>query len=107
MKPAEVNEAGFEAEVLKAEQPVMADFWAPWCSPCRMVAPVVEELATEYEGKLKVVKINTDENSALAGRLGIRGIPALLFFKSGSEADRVTGYVPKAELKKHVDSVLK
>ena len=107
MKPADVNEAGFETEVLKAEQPVMADFWAPWCGPCRMVAPVVEELAGEYDGKLKVVKVNTDENSALASRLGIRGIPTLLFFKGGRESDRVTGYVAKAELKKHVDSVLK
>ncbi len=106
MKPADVNETAFEAEVLKAEKPVMADFWAPWCGPCRMVSPVVEELATEYDGKLKVVKINTDENSALASRLGIRGIPSLLFFKEGKEADRVMGYVAKTELKKHVDALI-
>ena len=106
MKPADVTEATFEAEVLKSALPVLVDFWAPWCGPCRSVAPIVEELAGEYAGKVKFAKVNTDENGPLANRLAIRGIPALLFYKDGKEANRVIGYAPKAELKKHLDTLV-
>ena len=106
MKPADVTEATFDAEVLKSALPVLVDFWAPWCGPCRSVAPIVEELAGEYAGKVKFAKVNTDENGALANRLAIRGIPALLFYKGGKEANRIIGYAPKAELKKNLDALL-
>ena len=106
MKPAEITDSTFEAEVVKAEIPVLVDFWAPWCGPCRAVAPVVEELATEFDGQIKFVKVNTDEHSANASKLGIRGIPTLLLYKGGKEADRVVGYTAKAELKKRLDSLV-
>lgn len=106
MKPAEITDAAFETEVVKSDLPVLVDFWAPWCGPCKAVAPVVEELAGEFQDKIKFVKINTDENSAQANKLGIRGIPTLLFYKGGRELDRVVGYAPKSELKKRLDSLL-
>lgn len=106
MKPLDVNEVSFEAEIVKASLPVLVDFWAPWCGPCRSVAPIVEELAGEYVGKVKFAKVNTDENGSLASRLAIRGIPALLFYKGGKEANRIIGYAPKAELKKQLDALL-
>ena len=106
MKPAEITDAAFETEVVKADIPVLVDFWAPWCGPCRAVAPVVEELATEFDGQVKFVKVNTDEHSAHASKLGIRGIPTLLLYKSGKEAGRVVGYTPKGELKKRLDSLV-
>ncbi len=106
MKPAEITDATFETEVVKAGLPVLVDFWAPWCGPCRAVAPVVDELATEFDGQVKFVKVNTDEHSANASKLGIRGIPTLLLYKGGKEADRVVGFTPKAELKKRLDSLV-
>jgi thioredoxin len=106
LKPSDVSEATFDAEVLKSSLPVLVDFWAPWCGPCRSVAPIVDELAGEYAGKVKFVKVNTDENGPLATRVAIRNIPALLFYKAGEEKDRVVGYAAKAELKKHLDAVL-
>src|SRR3954454_1605662 len=81
--PAEVTDANFDAEVIKSETPVLVDFWAPWCGPCRMVAPVVEELSQEYAGKVKFVKLNTDDNVRTASQYGIRSIPTLLVFKGG------------------------
>ncbi len=93
-----VTEATFNQEVLESEVPVLVDFWAPWCGPCRMVAPVVDEVATEYEGQVKVVKLNTDENPTVASRYGIRSIPTLIVFKGGRQVDTVVGAVPKTTL---------
>ncbi len=105
-KPAEVSDANFESEVLKNDIPVLVDFWAPWCGPCRMVAPIVEELADEYNGKVKFVKLNTDDNVATASRYGIRSIPTLLVFKGGQAVEQVIGFRPKSELKRTLDKVL-
>lgn len=102
----EITQANFSKEVLESSLPVMIDMWAPWCGPCRMVAPVVEAISKEYEGKLKVGKINTDENMELASQYGITGIPSLLFFKSGQEVDRVVGALPKDRLTQKVKEVL-
>ena len=94
----EVKEADFKEIVLDSDVPVLVDFWAPWCGPCRMVAPVVEEIAQQYEGKVKVVKVNTDENAQIAGQYGIRSIPTLMVFKDGQKQDTVVGAVPKTTL---------
>ncbi len=94
----EGTDFNFDQEVLKSETPVLVDFWAPWCGPCKMIAPVVEEIASEYEGKLKVVKLNTDENEAVAIKYGIRSIPTLGIFKDGQVVDAVIGAVPKKHL---------
>jgi len=104
--PQEVTDTSFESEVLKSQTPVLVDFWAPWCGPCRMVAPVVEELSHEYEGKVKFVKLNTDENVATASRYGIRSIPTLLVFKEGQPVGQIIGFRPKGDLKKRLDAVL-
>ncbi len=101
-----VTSATWDQEVLKAPGLVLVDFWAVWCGPCRMVAPVVDEIAKDYEGKLKVVKLNTDENPDIAGKYQIRGIPTLMFFKGGQTVDQVVGAVPKAQLKSKVDTLL-
>ncbi len=93
-----VTDANFKAEVLDSEVPVLVDFWAPWCGPCRMVAPVVDEIAAQYGEKVKVVKVNTDENSAIATEYGIRSIPTLMIFKGGQKVDMVVGAVPKTTL---------
>ncbi len=105
-KPEEVTDADFESEVLKSDLPVLVDFWAPWCGPCRMVAPVVEELAGEYDGKVKFVKLNTDDNIETASRYGIRSIPTLLVFKGGEAVDQVIGFRPKSDLKRTLDKSL-
>lgn len=105
----EVTDANFESEVLKAETPVLVDFWAPWCGPCRMVAPIVEELSQEYAGKVKFVKLNTDDNVQTASRYGIRSIPTLLVFNGGGKtepAGSIIGFRPKGDLKKRLDAVL-
>lgn len=94
----EGTDANFAQEVLQSELPVLVDFWAPWCGPCRMVAPVIDEIAKEYDGKLKVVKMNTDENQYTASQLGIRSIPTIGIFKSGKPVDAVIGVVPKQHL---------
>ena len=100
-----VTDNSFQAEVIDASQaqPVMVDFWADWCRPCHMLAPTVAEIAAEYAGKLKVVKLNVDENMNAAGRFNIRGIPTLLIFKGGQVADQIVGAVPKDQISKVVD----
>src|SRR5947208_16589553 len=104
--PQEVTDANFDTEVIKAETPVLVDFWAPWCGPCRMVAPVVEELSQEYAGKVKFVKLNTDDNVRTASQYGIRSIPTLLVFKGGEPVGQIIGFRPKGDLKKRLDAVL-
>jgi thioredoxin len=101
-----VTSATWDQEVLKSTTLVLVDFWAVWCGPCRMVAPIVDEISKEYTGKLKVLKLNTDENPDVAGRYKIMGIPTLMFFKNGERVDQVVGAVPKAQLKTKVDSLL-
>jgi len=98
--------ATWDQEVLKSSTLVLVDFWAVWCGPCRMVAPIVEEISKEYAGKLKVMKLNTDENPDVASRYKIMGIPTLMFFKNGERVDQVVGAVPKAQLKTKVDALL-
>lgn len=102
----EVNDATFEAEVLQSSQPVLVDFWAAWCGPCRALAPIVDEIAKAYEGKLKVMKMDVDSNSATPMRYGIRGIPALLIFKDGKVADQIVGFVPKDTIDKSLTKVI-
>jgi thioredoxin 1 len=102
----ELTDANFEEEVLKSDIPVLVDFWAIWCAPCRLIAPIVEELSEEYAGKLKVGKLDVDNNQNTAIRFGIRSIPTLLFFKNGEAVDTVIGAVPKDELVKKVEEVL-
>lgn len=102
MALTEVTDQSFDSEVLKSDLPVLVDFWAPWCGPCRLIAPMVEELAKQHDGKLKVVKMNTDENPNIATNYHISGIPSLLLFKEGQVADQLVGAVPKARLDKMV-----
>jgi thioredoxin 1 len=102
----EVNDANFDQEVLRSEQPVLVDFWAVWCGPCKAIAPIVDGVATAYAGKLKVAKVNVDQNGATPSRYGIRGIPALLFFKDGKVADQIVGYVPKDVIEEKVKKLI-
>jgi thioredoxin 1 len=102
----EVTTATWDQEVLNAPGLVMIDFWAVWCGPCRMIAPTVEELAKEYTGKVKVVKLNTDENPDIASRYKIMGIPTLMFFKAGQKVDQIVGAVPKPQLKAKLEGLL-
>ncbi len=98
--------ANFDAEVLKSDVLVLVDFWAPWCGPCRLVGPILEELADENAGKLKVVKVNVDENSALSQRYGIRGIPTMMFFKGGEQVDMTVGAAMKSSIQEKIDNLL-
>ena len=102
----EITDASFEQEVLHSELPVLIDFWAPWCSPCKAVAPVVEELAGEYDGRLTGVKMNVDDKPATPGRYGVRGIPNLILFKASEVKDQIVGAVPKAQLVKAINEVV-
>lgn len=102
----EVSAANFESEVLKSNLPVLVDFWAPWCGPCRMIAPVVEAISNEFAGKIKVVKLNTDDSPQIAAQYQIMGIPTLMFFKSGKVVDRITGYVDQKTLSNKVKEFL-
>ena len=102
----EVTDATFEEEVAKREGLTVVDFWAPWCGPCRMVGPVIEELATEYEGKVRFAKLNVDDNQATAGAFGVRSIPTLGFFRNGEPVGGVVGAHPKAALQQVLEDVL-
>jgi thioredoxin len=101
-----VTDSNFEGEVLKSPTPVLVDFWAPWCGPCKAIAPLLDELADDYAGKLKVVKINVDENPDTPARYGVRGIPNLLIIKGGQVKDQIVGAVPKGHLVRAVDQAL-
>ncbi len=102
----DVTDQNFEEEVIKSTQPVLVDLWAPWCGPCRMVAPVVESLAEKYEGKFKFCRLNVDENPKTATKYGIMSIPTLMFFKDGKVADTVIGAVPETSLQPKIDALL-
>ena len=102
----EVSDATFDQEVLRSEQPVLVDFWAGWCGPCKAIAPSVEAVAAAYAGRLKVTKVNVDQNGAAPSRFGIRGIPALLFFKGGKVADQIVGFVPQDVIEEKVQRLL-
>ena len=105
-KPIEINDENFDEIVVNAEKPVLVDFWAPWCGPCRAVAPIVEELAGEYQGQVNFAKLNVDENPKTATGYSIASIPTLLLFKDGKPVKQIVGLRPKAEFKKHLDAVL-
>jgi thioredoxin 1 len=106
MSAASVTDSTFKQEVLESGVPVLVDFWAPWCGPCRMVAPIVDEIADQYKEKVKVVKVNTDENPSIASQYGIRSIPTLMIFKGGQRVDMVVGAVPKTTLANTLEKYL-
>lgn len=107
MEPLEFTDANFEQEVLKSDVPVLVDFWAVWCGPCKMIAPLVKELAGEYEGKAKIGKVDVDNNQNVSIKYGIRSIPTLLIFKDGKIAEQIVGAVPKAQIMQKLDAHLK
>jgi thioredoxin 1 len=102
----EVNDKNFEIEVINSDLPVLIDFWAPWCGPCRAIGPVVDELAKDYDGKLKVVKMNVDDNPLTPSKFGVRSIPNLLLFKNGQVKDQIIGAVPKQQFVTAIDKVV-
>ena len=104
-KPLIVTDANFAAQVESSRVPVLLDLWAPWCGPCRMLAPVIEELANEMAGRIRVAKLNVDDNPATAARFGVQGIPTLLLLKNGKEVDRIVGVRPKAEIARHIERI--
>lgn len=105
-KATEFTDGNFDSEVISSSTPVLVDFWAEWCGPCRMIAPIVEELVDEYAGKAKIGKVNVDLNPEVSVKFGIRSIPSLLIFKDGKVVDQIVGAVPKAQLKSHLEAQL-
>jgi len=105
-KPPDVTDDQWDQEVLKSDLPVLVDFWAPWCGPCRMVAPIVEELADEFSGKVRFYKLNTDDNVGVATKYSIRSIPTLMVFKGGEAVDQLIGFRPKSDLKRVLEKAL-
>lgn len=106
MKPITITDNNFDNEVLKSDKPVLIDFWAVWCGPCKMISPIVEELAAEYDGKLKIGKLDVDENQQTSIKYGVRSIPTLLIFKDGKLKDTIIGAVPKPHILQRLSSVL-
>jgi len=102
----QITEANFAAEVLNAKMPVLVDLWATWCGPCKMIEPTIEEIAREYNGKLKVAKLNVDDNQQLATKYGVRSIPTLLLFQNGKVKDQIIGALPKKQIVKKIESLL-
>ncbi len=105
-KPVTVTDDTFETEVIQSDKMVIVDFWATWCGPCKMIAPILEEVASEYEDQVKIAKLDVDANNRTAGKYGIMSIPSLLFFRNGEEVDRVIGAIPKSQLKSRLERVL-
>lgn len=105
-KPVAIDDSNFDKIVLQAKTPVLVDFWAAWCGPCRLVAPLVEELAEEYEGKISFAKLDVDQNPKMASKYGVMSIPTLLIFKKGEPVSNIVGFRPKAELKRSLDAAL-
>ena len=105
-KPVSVDDSNFDQMVLQADRPVLVDFWADWCGPCRMVAPIVDELSEEYDGRISFVKVDVDQNPKTASRYGIMSIPTLLIFKNGEPVSHLVGVRPKGELKENLDAAL-
>lgn len=106
-EPIKLTDGNFEEEVLKSDKPCLVDFWAEWCGPCRMVGPIVEEIAKEYEEKLKVGKLNVDQNSQTASKYAVMSIPSMLFFNDGQMVDQITGAVPKKQIVEKIEKMVK
>ena len=106
MSTVKVTDSSFQDDVLGASVPVVVDFWAEWCGPCKMIGPTLEEIAREYEGKVKIAKVNVDENQGIAGQLGIRSIPTLMIYKDGKMTSQKVGAAPKGELKRWIDAAI-
>ena len=104
--PSEVNDKNFTIEVLQSDLPVLVDFWATWCGPCKSIGPVIEELSKEYAGRIKVTKLNVDENPATPGQYGVRGIPTLILFKGGKVLEQIVGAVPKTRLTAMIEKAI-